>query len=355
MDKDEATDWDRGIRAQVIPPISYTKIMGKYKKTRDIVFDFMKEHDTSPIPLVTRRYPQIAIFKPINTCPQICVYCQRNWEIKEVMAKDSFASKKSIDLAIEWYKNHPFIHEVLITGGDPGIMSNKQLDKIFEIFFNIPHIKRARLATRVLITLPMRINNSFIYVLKKHHKPPYKEIYIVTHCEHSSEITPEVVEAVKKIKQLGISIYNQQVLTPFNTKRFETSKLRWDLKMVGIDPYYASYPKGKEETEQYRIPIARALQEIKEEARLLPGNIRTDETIFNVPFLGKNHLRAYQDRELIGIKPNGQRVYLMHPWEKNISNTKPYVYEDVSIDVYLEKLKKQGENINNYKSIWYYY
>jgi len=357
MSPDGQTSWDIGIRAQVVPPFSYSQKMSKYGdvEARSKALDFMREHDTSPAPLITRRYPQIAIFKPFNTCPQICVYCQRNWEIKEVLAPGSLASRQLIDKAIAWYKNHPSIHEVLVTGGDPGIMSDSQLSILFKMLYEIPHIKRIRLATRVPITLPMRINESLIEVLKTYHKPPYKEIYVVTHCEHSNEITPEVVDAVQKIRNAGISIYNQQVLTPYNTKRFETSKLRWDLKMIGIDPYYAFYPKGKEETEQYRIPIARALQEIKEEARLLPGNVRTDEPVFNVPFLGKNHLRAYQDRELIAIKETGERVYLMHPWEKNITNVSTYLYEDVSIDVYLDKLKNLGENVEDYKSIWYYY
>lgn len=349
------TNWDIGIRTQVIPPLNYSQKMAISPENRSLKFDFMREHDTSPVFLVTRRYPQIAIFKPFNTCPQICVYCQRNWEIKEVMATNSLAQDRLIQNAVNWYTNHPFINEVLITGGDPGIMPDKLIDKIFGLFYEIPHIKRIRLATRVPATLPMRINKKFIKTLKKFHRPPYKEIYIVTHIENPTEITPEVVNAVQTIKNAGLSIYNQQVMTPYNTQRFKTAKLRWDLKMIGVDPYYAFYPKGKDETENYRIPIARVAQELKEEARLLPGNIRTDEPVFNVPFLGKNHLRAYQDRELIAIKPNGQRMYLMHSWEKNITSSSPYIYEDVTIDSYLDNLEKLGEKRKNYESIWYYY
>jgi lysine 2,3-aminomutase len=284
------------------------------------------------------------------------VYCQRNWEIKDVLAPGSLASKKIIQNAINWFQEHTYIHEVLITGGDPGIMPDVLLNQLFQSFSDIPHIRRIRLATRVPITLPMRINDSFLSILRKYHNPPKKEIYVVTHCEGSNEITPDVVSAIRKIRLIGISVYNQQVLTPYNTRRFQTAKLRWDLKMVGIDPYYSFYPKGKEETEQYRIPIARVVQELKEEARLLPGNVRTDESVFNVPFLGKNHLRSYQDRELIALKDTGERVYIMHPWEKNITNAKPYLYEDVPIGVYLNKLINLGEkNIKDYTSIWYYY
>ena len=87
----------------------------------------------------------------------------------------------------------------------------------------------------------------------------------------------------------------------------------------------------------------------------MPGMFRTDEPVFNVPRLGKNHIRAWQDREIIGITKEGCRIYLWHPWEKGISLVEPYMYKDVSIYDYLKELKKRGENIEEYKSIWYYY
>jgi lysine 2,3-aminomutase len=127
------------------------------------------------------------------------------------------------------------------------------------------------------------------------------------------------------------------------------------MKQIGVDPYYTFNMKGKSEIEDYAVPVARILQERKEEARLLPGVYRSDEPVFNVPFLGKNHLRAWQDHEIIAITPEGGRVYSFHPWEKNIAKIKPYLYIDVTLKGYLEKLKTRGENPDEYKSIWYYY
>ncbi|MGB6608013.1 MAG: KamA family radical SAM protein, partial [Atribacterota bacterium] len=96
-------------------------------------------------------------------------------------------------------------------------------------------------------------------------------------------------------------------------------------------------------------------QERKEEARLIPGIFRTDEPVFNVPRLGKNHVRAWQDRELIGLNKEGRRIYLWHPWEKGIASVEPYIYKDLPIYRYLQELKTRGEDIEEYKSIWYYY
>jgi lysine 2,3-aminomutase len=71
--------------------------------------------------------------------------------------------------------------------------------------------------------------------------------------------------------------------------------------------------------------------------------------------LGKNHVRAWQDRELIALNKEGKRIYLWHPWEKGIASVEPYIYKDLPIHKYLQELAKRGENIEEYKSIWYYY
>lgn len=122
-----------------------------------------------------------------------------------------------------------------------------------------------------------------------------------------------------------------------------------------MDPYYTFNTKGKEETSDFRVPIARISQERKEEARFLPGLTRTDEPVFNVPKLGKSHLKAWQDHELIMIDRQGQRVYRFFPWESKVTHVNDYIYKDVSILKYLKRLQKDGEELEEYKSIWYYF
>jgi len=355
MDSKLSGAYDHAVRAQVIPPKEYVDKMAEHRGDRGTAFDFMGEHDTSPIDLITRRYPIIAILKPFNTCSQICVYCQRNWEIERVLEPRAMASKKTLNAALDWFDEHKNVGDVLITGGDPVVMKDSQLENILEILSQKKHIYRIRIGTRTPVVLPMRFTKNFMNILEKYHNPPTLEIAIVTHFEHSYEITPEALNAVQKIRKAGISVYNQQVYTIENSRRFETVKLRRDLKAIGVDPYYTFNMKGKEETKRYMVPIARILQERKEEARLLPGLDRTDEAVFNVPKLGKNHLRAWQDHRLVMILPDGSRVYEFHPWEKNITAIPPYNYVDVPIFDYLEELAARGENIQDYRTIWYYY
>jgi len=343
---------DRLVRAQVIPSKKYC-INVATNKTQNTDMDFMGEKSTSPIPGITRRYPNIVILKPFDSCPQICVYCQRNWEIQNI--QDAGTSSDKMEVAINWIKKNKYITEVLVTGGDPLTLDNKYICSLLEKINNIKHIERIRIGTRVLVTLPFKIDNELIKILRRINKLGKKEICIITHIEDASEITPDVLDAVKKIKKAGLNIYNQQVFTYFNSFKYQTCFLRKNLKLSGIDPYYSFNTKGKEETVDFRVPIARIEQERKEEARLLPGIVRTDEPVFNVPKLGKSHLRSWQDHEVIMILKDGSRIYRFYPWESMLLLIEDYLYTDVPIYSYLKRLENDGEDVEKYGSIWFYF
>jgi lysine 2,3-aminomutase len=346
---------DEGIRAQVIPSLHYIHKLREFKADKEISMDFMLERDTSPVEGITRRYPQIVILKPVLTCPQICVYCQRNWEIEDVYSRAAILSKAKVQKALDWIADTPEIKEVLITGGDPLILSNERIENLLFKLSRMEHVQRIRIGTRTPVTLPQRITDALVKDINHFHIPGKREILIVSHFEHAYEITSQSVEAVQKFRRYGMEVYNQLVYTFFNSRKFEAAAARNRLRLIGVTPYYTFNTKGKEETDEYRVPIPRLLQEQKEEARLMPGTVRTDEIVFNVPGLGKNYLRALQNHDIISILPDGRRVYEFHPWEKKLALADTYVYTDVSIYDYLQKLKDIGENVSDYKTIWYYY
>jgi lysine 2,3-aminomutase len=272
------------------------------------------------------------------------------------MKPGALASEKRINAAINWIRAHPAIHEVLITGGDPLGMEDGDIEKILDRVADIPAVERIRIGSRTPVTLPTRITEALADLLARYREPGQRQIALVTHVQHSYEITPDTLTAVDRLRQRGIPVFNQLVYTFFISRRFEASFLRRTLTKIGIDPYYTFNTKGKEETVEYRVPIARLLQEQKEEARLMPGLTRTDEAVYNVPGLGKNYLRANSHRDLVSILPDGSRLYEFHPWEKNISNiAKTHLSEDVPILDYLLQLDAIGENFHDYDTIWYYY
>ncbi len=354
FDMENTGKYDRAIRAQVLPSVDYcTNYIQSKKKGTNL--DFMGEGSTSPINGITRRYPQILILKPFDSCPQICVYCQRNWEITDI--KDAVFSRETMENAIQWIRENPNITEVLITGGDPLTLNDSILDWLLSEISDIGHIDRIRLGTRILVTMPQRITDGLVEILGKFHELGKREIAIITHFEHPTELTPDCLEVLNKLKKSGLNIYNQQVFTYYNSKKYESCLLRKVLKKSGIDPYYTFNTKGKDETIDYRVPIARIEQERKEEARFLPGLARTDEPVFNVPRLGKSHLRAWQDHEVIMVMEDGRRMYRFYPWESKFELVDPYNYTDVSIYEYIKRLNDDYENldIDEYSSIWYYF
>lgn len=346
---------DMPVRAQVIPPLSYVEGVQANKGNPGLNLDFMRETDTSPIDLITRRYPRIVVFKPYNTCSQICVYCQRNWEIDDVYSPGAMASREKLDAAIDWIAANPVINEVLVTGGDPLVMTDVNVRYVLERLTKIETVWRIRIGTRTPVALPQRITDELADMIASFQQPGRREIVVVTHFEHSFEITPQAMEAIQKFRRRGIYCYNQAVFTIQNCRRFEVSVLRRWLRLIGVEPYYTFNAKGKEETDFYRVPLARLQQEAKEEARLQPGMTRTDEPVFNVPGLGKNYLRAEQNHLLLSILPDGRRVYEFHPWEKYISNAPSYIHIDIALYDYLKKLASYGEDPEDYKSIYYYF
>ncbi len=345
---------DAQVRAQVMPPLPLVQAMIEHQADRDTALDFMGEHDTSPMERITRRYPHVAILKVCGTCPQVCSYCQRNWEIDDAMMWERLPTREELDPALDWFANHPAVFDVLITGGDPFILPDDVLFHVLDRLSAMPHIQHVRIGTRVPVTLPMRVTKDFAERLGRYVEDGVRNLSVVTHVESGLEVTPELARAVGHLRRSGITVYNQLVFTVFASRRFQTVATRMALNRAGIVPYYTFYTKGKSEHRDYLVPIARILQERKEEARLLPGIVRTDEPVFNVPRLGKHHLRAAQDREWIAVRPDGRRVYLIHPWEKGIAPVEPWPYADVSIRAYLQRMALLGEDPEAYDSIWFY-
>jgi lysine 2,3-aminomutase len=345
---------DEQVRAQVMPPRHLVRAMARHKCDRSEALDFMREHDTSPIDRITRRYPHVAIIKVCGVCPQICTYCQRNWEIDDAMVWERLPSANDLDPALDWLSRHPAVFDVLVTGGDPLVLPDDLLFHVLERLAAMPHVRHIRIGTRIPVTLPMRITPALADRLGGLLDPGRRNISLVTHVQSGLEITPELTQAVSRLKRRGISVFNQLVFTVHTSRRFQNAATRIALNRAGIVPYYTFYPKGKSEHREYLVPIARMLQERKEEARLLPGIMRTDEPVFNVPRLGKHHLRAGQDREWIAVRLDGRRIYRIHPWEKGIAPVEPWTCTDVSIYEYLERMKARGEDPRDYESIWYY-
>jgi len=344
--------YDHAVRSQAIPQLQCIRRYLELKQTNknNIVSEF--EHILPEIS-ITRGYPMTAIFKPIsNNSHSLCVYGEKNWEMNYALWQKNSIQISKIERAIGWFKNHTEVNEILITG-DILIFEESIIEEILSRLADIPHIQRIRISSKMPVILPLRITNSLIHLLTSYQITGRREVSLMTYFEHPYEVTLDAMKGIQKLSKAGIHVYNQSVYTIDNSRRFEMAALRKQLRLIGVDPYY-SFNANKNFFEE-RVPIARMLQEQYEESRLAPGIDRVDEAVLSIPGVGKNYLRFFQEHELIMILKDGSRLYEFYPSDVYLDNNKPFLFQDVPIYSFLSQLAERDEDIEEYRSIWFYY
>jgi len=365
---------------------------------------------------IHRRYPEVAIFIPKTTgraCGGLCVSCQRmygfqkkefNFELEELKPKQNWS--KELSKQLEYFETDSQLRDILITGGDALMNTDKQLKQLLDELYIISnkkyqanksrdkkyaHMSRVRLGSRLLVYIPQRVTNSLIKILKdfkdKASKIGFNQFIIQTHFESAIEITPDAKRAVAKILSTGWIVTNQEVFIPAVSSRGHTIKLRKSLNDIGVLPYYTFSVKGFRENLVNFTNNARAIQEMKEEKYIgtynkeidrqiakLPNEsinliknlksireklnipfLATDRNLMNLPAVGKS-----LTFRTIGILDDGRRI-LEFDYDKNRQHSpiikkigKIKIIESKSIKEYLEQIANYGENLIEYSSIWGY-
>lgn len=217
--------------------------------------DPMNEEQSNPSGKITRRYPNKLIINVTNACPMYCRHCQRRRLIGNF---DRNTSKKDIDESIDFIRNHNTIREVLITGGDALLRSNKRLEYIFDELYSIDHVDVLRVGTRTLATLPFRIDNELARLLRKY------KVQLSTQFNHACEITPEAVEAIDILVDHGVLVRNQMVLLHnVNDDKYCIQKTNEELQKYRVIPYYLFHPKDVKSTKHFHVDISKGLEIMK--------------------------------------------------------------------------------------------
>mgnify|MGYP000861110686 CR=1 FL=1 len=286
------------VRLQSIPSIEeYNDSSG--------VLDPMAEEFTSPAPAVTRRYPDRLIINVTNQCASYCRHCQRRRNIGEV---DYQTSREDIAAALQYIAENEEIRDVLLTGGDALMLSDKTLDWILTELDNIPHVEIKRLGTRAPVTLPYRITDELCKMLSRH-----LPLYINTQFNHPLEITPDSRDACWALARSGISLGNQTVLLKgINNDPFLMRKLNQELLKCMVRPYYIFHAKGVKGTRHFRTRVEEGI-EIMEQLRGFTSGLAVPTFIVNAPKgYGKTPMLA---EYLVSM---GANKLLIRTWEKRI-------------------------------------
>ena len=186
------------VRMQAVPTLCET-----HRSDADML-DPLHEDEDSPAPGLTHRYPDRVLFLITDQCSMYCRHCTRRRMAGET---DGARSREDIDACIAYIKKTPVVRDVLLSGGDALCVEDDVLEYIISELRKIPHVEIVRIGSRTPVVMPQRITDDLVNMLKKYHP-----IWLNTHFNHPKEITPEAMEACRKLADAGIPLGNQSVL-----------------------------------------------------------------------------------------------------------------------------------------------
>ncbi len=215
--------------------------------------DPLAEENDSPVHGITHRYPDRVLFHVSNICSMYCRHCTRKRKVGDI---DFVPSKQQLLDGIEYIRNHTEVRDVLLSGGDPLMLSDSYLDWLLGEITSIPHVEIVRIGTRMPVVLPYRITDNLISVLKK-----YQPLWINTHFNHPREITTSAKQALRKLADAGFPLGNQSVLLAnVNDCPRIMKKLVQKLVQNRVRPYYMYQCDLSEGLSHFRTPVGKGIE-----------------------------------------------------------------------------------------------
>jgi lysine 2,3-aminomutase len=215
--------------------------------------DPLHEDKDSPVPGLMHRYPDRALLLVSNTCSMYCRHCTRK---RRVGDRDTIPGRQQILQGIEYIRNTPQIRDVLLSGGDPFLLSTDYLDWILTELQTIEHVEVIRIGTRTPVVLPSRITDNLVEMLKKH-----QPLWINTHFNHPRELTASSRHALKKLADAGIPLGNQSVLlSGVNDCPRIMRSLVHKLVANRVRPYYLYQCDLSEGLTHFRTPVGKGIE-----------------------------------------------------------------------------------------------
>ncbi len=218
--------------------------------------DPLHEDEDSPVPGITHRYPDRVLFLVSNKCAMYCRHCTRKRKVGDI---DNIPSKEVIDAGLEYIRNTPVIRDVLLSGGDPFLLSDEYIDYILTELGKIDHVEVIRIGTRTPVVLPYRITDELIAILKKH-----SPLWINTHFNHPRELTASSKKALAMLADAGIPLGNQTVLLAgVNDCARIMKALVHKLVANRVRPYYLYQCDLSEGLSHFRTPVGKGIEIIE--------------------------------------------------------------------------------------------
>jgi lysine 2,3-aminomutase len=203
----------------------------------------------SPVKGIVHRYPDRALLKPLLACPVYCRFCFRR---EQVGPDGGLLSAEELRAAVDWLAARPQIREVILTGGEPLMLSARRLSELMEMLGQIPHLELIRLHTRMPIAAPERIDAAVAAALGSSRVP----LWLVAHVNHAEEITAHAAAAFDRLRLAGIPLLSQSVLLRgVNDSVAALDGLFRALLRARVKPYYLHQLDSAPGTARFHVPI----------------------------------------------------------------------------------------------------
>jgi lysine 2,3-aminomutase len=213
--------------------------------------DPLAEDSHSPVPQITHRYPDRVLFTVTSVCAVYCRFCTR----KRRVGRDKAVSIREIDDGIRYIRMTSTVRDVLVSGGDPLMLSDERIEWLLRRLREIPHVETIRIGTRMPCVLPSRVTPALAKTLKK-----IKPLYINVHFNHPAELTPAAVRACGRLADAGAVLGNQTVLLKgINDDAAVLASLFRGLLKTAVRPYYLLQADLTKGTDHFRTPIETGL------------------------------------------------------------------------------------------------
>jgi lysine 2,3-aminomutase len=204
----------------------------------------------SPVPGIVHRHADRVLFKVVAACPVYCRFCFRREMIGP--GRENALTPADFDRAIGYIAAHPEIWEVIMTGGDPLILSPRRIAEVTDRLAAIPHVKIVRWHTRVPVTDPARVTDEMVAALQS----ACVATWVAVHANHPREFAPEARRAIARLTEGGIALVSQSVLLKGVNDSVETLEaLMRGFVENGIKPYYLHHPDLAPGTSHFRLTI----------------------------------------------------------------------------------------------------
>src|SRR4051812_15121471 len=202
----------------------------------------------SPVKGVVHRYADRALLKPLLICPVYCRFCFRR---EHVGPGGGLLTDVELEAAFAWFAAHPAVSEVILTGGDPLMLSPRRLRAIVGRLSALPHIQTIRIHSRVPVADPDRLTDMLASAMETD-----RSLWLVVHANHAREFTPAAVAALRRVRSLGIPLLGQSVLLRgVNDSAAALEALFRAMVAVRMKPYYLHQLDAAPGTARFHVPI----------------------------------------------------------------------------------------------------